>query len=126
MKHYMAETEHEVQATLFDWIRLNITKYPDLAVCHAIPNGGHRNKATAARLKREGVLPGVCDIHLPVPRGIYHGLWIELKVGDNQPTKAQCWFMAEMKKHGYFACVARGFEDARQIIELYLKLEARK
>ena len=115
-------TESGEQIALFDWIRLNITKYPELAVCHHVPNGGQRDKRTAERLRREGVLPGVCDIHLPVPRGTFVGLWIEMKVRGNKPTKAQNWFMAAMKDYGHFVAVAYSFEEAQWLIESYLKL----
>lgn len=46
----------------------------------SIPNGGERNVAVAARLKAEGVKKGVLDIFVAVPRGQYHGLWIEMKI----------------------------------------------
>jgi hypothetical protein len=65
------------------------SKYPALRMLHAIPNGGHRHKATAARLKAAGVKAGVPDICLPVARGDWHGLYIELKVGKNKLTEAQ-------------------------------------
>mgnify|MGYP004433785991 CR=1 FL=1 len=42
-----------------------------------------RDARTAANLKRQGVKAGVPDLHLPVARGGYNGLYIELKVGSN-------------------------------------------
>ena len=51
--------------------------------------GGKRDAKTATILKRQGVKAGVPDLHLPVARGGYHGLYIELKVGDNTTTKKQ-------------------------------------
>lgn len=44
-----------------------------------IPNGEQREPSTAARLTRMGVKPGVPDVFLPVPMGIFHGLWSKLK-----------------------------------------------
>ena len=44
-----------------------------------IPNGGSRNKLEASNLKKQGVKAGVPDLFLPVGRGSYHGLFIELK-----------------------------------------------
>ncbi len=52
-----------------------------------MPNGGKRDKATAAVLKRQGVKAGVPDIMLPAARAGYHGLYIELKAGENTTTK---------------------------------------
>ena len=54
-----------------------------------MPNGGHRNKATAGKLKAEGVRAGVPDLMLLYPRHGYHGLVIELKVGHNVATREQ-------------------------------------
>ena len=48
-----------------------------------------RDIRTAANLKKEGVKRGVPDICLPVSRGKYHGLYIEMKAGKNKPSKEQ-------------------------------------
>ena len=58
--------ETDEQQALFDWAK--ISGIPDIDLLHAIPNGGHRNKATAGQLKAEGVKRGVPDIFLPVPK----------------------------------------------------------
>ena len=44
-----------------------------------IPNGGYRNAREAANLKRQGVKAGVPDLCIPVAKGGYHGLYIEMK-----------------------------------------------
>lgn len=69
--------EHSEQCALID--RVNWTM-PDIAPSlFAVPNGGKRDLRTAARLKAEGVRPGVPDLFLALPRGEASGLWIELK-----------------------------------------------
>ena len=67
-------SEHAEQVALFKWAEFAAARWPELTLMHAIPNGGHRNKITAARLKAEGVRAGVPDICLPVARGGWHGL----------------------------------------------------
>jgi hypothetical protein len=59
----------------------------------AIPNGGARHKAIAGKLRAEGVRAGVPDICLPVPRGEYHGLFIELKrpKGGHVSEEQEAW-----------------------------------
>ena len=54
---------------------------------HAIPNGGLRDKKTAAILKAEGVKRGIADIFLPYPSGEWHGLYIEMKKPSQKPKK---------------------------------------
>lgn len=70
-------TEAQEQVTLFSWAA--VQAIPELALLYHIPNGGSRHKAEAARLRAEGVRAGVPDLCLPVPRGGFHGLYIELK-----------------------------------------------
>ena len=114
--------ESEIQQALFAWANLSSGKYPELRLLHAVPNGGRRDLITAARLKREGVLAGVSDIHLPIPRGKYHSLWLELKAGNNKPTEKQKWWIEEMMKCGNYACVAYSLDEAIKIIEAYLSM----
>lgn len=118
------QNESEMQQVLFEWAKWNVGKYPELKLLHSIPNGGKRDIVTGARLKREGALAGVSDIHLPVPKGQYHSLWLELKVGSNKPTDKQKWFIDEMTKQGSKACVAYSLDEAIKVIEDYLKLNA--
>ena len=72
-------SESVEQQCLFRWAALQSGKYPELAMMYHIPNGGSRGKVEAIRFKAEGVKAGVPDICLPVPRGTWHGLYIELK-----------------------------------------------
>jgi hypothetical protein len=50
-------SEHDEQVALFKMIRLYSIKHPPLKNAFAIPNGGQRHKAVAAKLKAEGVSP---------------------------------------------------------------------
>lgn len=96
--------EHEMQSALFAWIRLQRTQYPGLQMAFAVPNGGLRHPATAARMKREGVEPGVPDVILlhPSADGRYHGGCWELKVGGNRSTDAQIVWQGRLLAAGYY------------------------
>lgn len=72
-------------------------------------------------LKRMGVKAGTSDFFLAYPNDSYAGLWLELKVGNGKPSLAQIKFIERKKLRGYQATVAWGFEDAKEIIEVYLK-----
>ena len=117
-------TQHEAeeQRLLFQWAEQNTIIFPDLALLYHIPNGGKRDPKEAAKLKAEGVKPGVPDIHLPVPRGGYHGLWIELKAGDNGTTRHQSWWLAQLEAQGYATMVCYGAKQAAEVLRNYLKL----
>ena len=74
MKNIITASESQEQQALFEWAELSKRCFPELELLFHVPNGGARSKATAGRLKAEGVKPGVPDLCLPVPRGAYHGL----------------------------------------------------
>lgn len=91
-----------------------------------IPNGGRRNIREAARLKKMGVRPGVSDYLLPISRGGYIGLWVELKSKLGRLTPEQRAWIERMIAAGYVARVAYGWMDAKDIIEQYLALKMEK
>ena len=113
-------TEHDHQRLTVAWFR---DRYPHLAgVFFAFPNGGKRDKVTAARLKAEGVLPGVPDLLLAVPRGDKAGLWVEMKDLKKGTVKPEQKTMhANLIEQGYAVAVARGYEAAKAVILNYLE-----
>ena len=113
-------TEHDEQVALIHWAKLMQSILPELALLHAIPNGGQRSKATAGKLKAEGVQAGVPDLCLPVARGGYHGLYVEMKWKSNKPSSAQRWWLSKLNEGGYLAVVCYGFDEARATLEGYL------
>ena len=118
----MTGTEGQAQEFLFDWIQYQLGKYPELKLLYHIPNGGKREAATARVLKRQGVKAGVPDLHLPVARGGYHGLYIELKVGKNKATEYQKEWLENLTKQGYYATVCYGWQAAAEELINYLQL----
>ncbi len=114
------------QEALFDWAEACTTYFPELKLMYHIPNGGYRNKAEAARLKVQGVKAGVPDIHLPVARGKYHSLYIELKAGNNKPTENQKIWLRELNKQGNAVSVCYGWHQAAETIKHYLNLNEKE
>ena len=60
--------------------------YPELALLYHIPNE-REDKIQTAILKSMGVKKGVPDLHLPIPSGEFHSLYIEMKALDGKPAK---------------------------------------
>ena len=118
-------TEAQEQITLFSWAA--VQAIPELALLYHIPNGGSRHKAEAARLRAEGVRAGVPDLCLPVPRGGFHGLYIELKRlrGGRLSEQQRAWLDA-LGKQGDAVAVCKGWEDAAETILRYLEGEYKK
>ena len=119
----MEHPESNEQQALFQWAKFMEQKYPELRLLYHPPNGGKRDKREAARLKREGVKAGVPDLCLPVARGEFHGLYIELKAGKNKPTDAQKEWISDLILQGYYACVCVGWEQAAEVIGDYLGMK---
>lgn len=89
-----------------------------------VPNGGSRNRVEAANLKRQGVKAGVPDIFLPVARGGFHGLFVEMKAEGGRLSEKQEEWLADLHAQGYAVKVAYGWEEARKAIEAYLGMGA--
>lgn len=122
----MSESSHQI--ALFRWAAVAEATRPELALLYSVPNGGARHKATAGRLKAEGVRAGVPDVCLPVPRGGFGALYIELKA-PREPgstkragrlSQAQADFGAALLRAGNDWRVAYGWDEARRQIEGYL------
>lgn len=115
-------TESEEQQALFDWAKLQYGKYPELRALYHIPNEGKRSKATGARLKREGMKDGVSDNCLPVKRGGYGSLYIELKrIKGSKVTPEQREWIELMQEVGNAAYICYGWEEAAKKIVEYLE-----
>lgn len=115
--------EHQEQANLIAWAFAMKHQISELALLFAIPNAG------AARLKNlqtEGVMRGVPDLMLAVPRLIAGNLWnhalfIEMKrVKGGKVAPEQYSWMAALTAQGYKCVVARGADEARKEILAYL------
>lgn len=115
------KSEHCQQTAFFCWARFkeNIDRYPGLQLMFAIPNGGERNRGVAAQLRAEGVKAGVLDIFLPVARGGFHGLFIEMKVGNNQASTKQLEFATEVSYQGFCTMLCYSWEEAAESIKKY-------
>jgi hypothetical protein len=114
MTKNLTPTEDQEQMRLVNWLTNQRIKF------YAIPNGGKRSLQEAIKFKRTGVQPGVPDICIPLPSGSYHGLFIELKrsFGGKVSDSQQEW-LTFLNQNGYYAKVANGFDQAKEIVEYY-------
>lgn len=86
----------------------------------AIPNGDMRKITVAMRLQAEGVRKGVPDLFLPIPKGGFHGLFIELKKAGGCPSPEQWERMERMHLAGYMVRVVNSLGVAMEILTGYL------
>ena len=117
--------EDQEQAALIRWAQMQSGKYPDLELLYHVPNEGKRGVIGGVKMQHQGLKKGVPDLCLPVPVGVYHGMYIELKrQSGSVPSAEQVWWMDALSRNGYCVCWARGWEEARQAIMDYLKIGA--
>ncbi|MFK0090860.1 VRR-NUC domain-containing protein [Pseudomonas sp. NPDC090755] len=99
-------------------------RYPAAAkLIYHVPNGGHRHKQVAIKLKEQGVKAGVPDLVLPMARGGHFGLYIEFKAKppfDAAVSPSQDAYLQALLDQGYLAIVCRGSIDALEAIRAYL------
>lgn len=118
------DLEHQEQSSFIAGIRALARadrRYAEAADrTYAIPNGGGRSKAQAGKLKAEGVRPGVSDIFVSLPRGRYHGCYIEMKSEEGYASKEQKSWIADSLRLGYYGAVCRGQRAAFEIWKTYV------
>ncbi len=114
-------SEDEEQTAVMEWTVLMEKQLPELRLLFHVANGGERHPAVASKLKRMGVKKGVPDLFLPVPRGGFHGLWVEMKrkKGGRVSDEQKAW-IEDLEGQMYRCVVAHGCEEACDAIFKYL------
>lgn len=105
-------SEHHLQAAVAEFLGFALP--PHEALFLAIPNGGKRNKATAGKLKAEGLQPGAPDL-LILWKGRAIGL--ELKTGKGRLSPQQMAFSMRWTTAGGLYAVARSIEEVAALLD---------
>lgn len=110
--------EDALLIAVMDYIRY---QYPTVLAAH-IANERKASPQQGARMKRKGVKAGMPDIMIFKLKGDYNcGLAIELKIHPNKPTKHQTEILNKLSEQGWATHVCYSFDDAKMIIDDYLK-----
>ena len=117
-----SEAQH--QAAVIKWsqepsIR---SQWPELALLFHIKNETIADAKQIAIDKRQGVKKGVPDLCLPIPRGRFHSLYIELKTESGRLSEEQRWWGECLTAQGNFWECCHGWESAVSVLEWYLSL----
>ncbi len=119
----MKRSEDTEQIQVVEWAMWNTGRYPELRLLHHCPNGGSRHAAEAGKLKAMGVKAGIPDLCLPIARGAYNGLYIEMKYGRNTLSEHQKDMLRLLAGEGHYCAVCYSYAQAVKIIEHYCKLK---
>jgi hypothetical protein len=116
--------EHNHQTLVKLWCRIQALENPSLeclAWLHAVPNAAKRSGKLGAEMVDEGLESGVPDLFLDEPRGVFHGLRIEMKRKGGRVSDTQELWLKHLMEKGYFAIVCTGWIEARETILWYLE-----
>jgi len=114
-----AQPEAIEQAKVVAWARANENNYPYLWMLHNSLNGVKLSKTQAGKAKASGMLSGVPDLFLPLPKNGHHGLYIEMKSEKGRLTENQQWFLSNAESLGYKTAVCYSANEAIKRIEDY-------
>lgn len=116
----MKDQEHRLQCACVRWFAL---QYPHLrGLLFAVPNGGARDAVTGARLKAEGVVPGVADLILLHPNATYCALAIEMKTDKGRQSQSQKDWQLRLEGNGGKYVVCRSLDQFIEAITTYLSI----
>lgn len=116
--------EGKIQAECFAWFWNDYPQYRKL-LFH-IPNENDRSDSNiiqGAIRKSLGVVAGVSDLILLVPKGLYHGLCIEMKDEKGTQKPAQKEWQTIVEAQGYKYCLCRSLAQFKNVISDYLNLK---
>ena len=107
----MSQAEYQFQIEVADYLKL-VCPYPWSAIAH----GGYiLDKRTGAKLKAMGLMPGLADLLVMIPRGC---VWLELKTPTGRQSAMQKAFQIMVSKlagHSYHLC--RSLDDEQDALE---------
>ena len=102
--------EHDEQCT--------VVKYLESigCICYAIPNAGKRSPSAAAWYRAEGMRKGVPDLCVPMARGGYHSLYIEMKRSDGTANDVSDEQFEEMVERAIDSIPDRFLDELENIV----------
>lgn len=103
--------------------QIALARYLDVlnVAWYHVPNEIKAKKQYYKKRKKLGVKKGIPDICIIEPNKYYKGLYIELKVGYNQPSEEQMQWIDKLKNRGYLSFVSYSLDECIYVIEEYLK-----
>jgi len=106
-RHRDHNAEARIQAPIVEWIRVAAPAF----MVFAVPNGGLRSKAEAARMRWTGVLAGVPDLAVVAPGGSV--FFLEVKTYAGRLSADQRAVHDRLVALGTSAAIVRSIDEAR-------------
>jgi hypothetical protein len=100
--------EARIQAAIVEWVRIAAAG----VLIFAVPNGGLRSKAEAARMKWTGTVAGIPDLCVIAPGG--RAFFLEVKTSNGRLSDDQLAIVDALSKLGAPFRTVRSIDDVRQ------------
>lgn len=113
-------TESQIQQSCINWFKLQYRTLWEQGVLFHIANEGIRLAGMGSRAKREGIVKGVADLCLAMPRHGYGALYIEMKTSRGRQTPEQIAWGRNISNHGNKYVICRSLDEFRVTINRYL------
>lgn len=119
---YYRKNEALEQMILLAWaMGEESVAYPEASYLYHTPNGEYRDERTVMPLALMGVRKGIPDLHLPVSRGGYLTLYLEMKDTGKSQTPEQVTWQRILEAEGHAYRIAYRWEQGRDYIIEYLE-----
>ena len=118
-----SEPEAQEQREFFHLVRSLEPIYPELKMVKSDQAGMHTHPAQANKAKAGGMRRGFPDIDVPIARGGYTGMHIEMKSERGQLTEDQKWWLAQLRDQDRKCVVCRSAQQAWEELSKYLGIE---
>lgn len=117
-KEVIKQSENQIQHSCLEWFRV---KFPQLRLLlFAVPNGGLRDSRGASVMKYTGVISGVADLILLVPKKGYASLCIEMKTPKGKQSDNQKEWQTNAEKFGNKYVVCHSLDEFIKEVSEYL------
>lgn len=111
--------EDDIQSGVVDWFGVIWPRFRRL-IHHSPNEDAYKHAQRAAAL---GMQKGFPDLFVAVPRGVYHGLFVEMKTAEGTASPEQREMLALLSGQGYACAIAHGQSTARAYITRYMELK---
>ena len=115
----MLREEEQFQVALVGWFRVQYPEFSDLL--YIIANGENVGPTRMKRLKQMGLVPGMPDLMLAVTTVHHPGLYIEMKSTKGRLRESQKSIHMQLEGQRYKVVVSHGWDDAKKVIQEYLR-----
>lgn len=118
-KQTTPQSESQIQHSCLTWFRI---QYPSLSLMlFAVPNGGKRDARTGAQMKYEGVVRGVSDLILLIPKKGFASLCIEMKTPEGKQREDQMKWQKEAEKYRNKYVICHSLTEFMNEVNSYLR-----